>query len=158
MKTIRYGVFETNSSSEHVLTYTPKEKWERFAAGDPDLVWVSRPLMTADSPINKTDNIVSVKEYAEYLRNNDPECIGSLPLDFVVTFIQVCMKHGNSCGNPINELLYQVTDHNRASNYLTINELSGDFTQVGDYGDKSCVEEVADGDTTYVKARAVWYD
>ena len=53
MKTIRLGVFETNSSSAHVFTYTPKDKWERFVAGDPNLIWLRYNPMNENTPYDK---------------------------------------------------------------------------------------------------------
>lgn len=159
MKTIRLGVFETNSSSAHVMTYTPKDKWERFVAGDPNLIWLHSNPLAENTPYDKTDNIVEVKDYAKYLCEHYPDDIGTLPLEFVETFIRITVNHQNSGANPISELLYQLEDYHKANNYQEMKDLSDDFTQVGDEEwEHSEVKEVVEGDKTFVKARAVWYD
>lgn len=159
MKTIRLGVFETNSSSAHVFTYTPKDKWERFVAGDPNLIWLRYNPMDENIPYDKCDNIVEVKDYAKYLCEHYPDDIGTLPLEFVETFIRITVNHGNNGCNPISELLYKLEDDHKASNYQEMKDLSGDFTQTGDYEwETSEVSEVKEGDTTFIKARAVWFD
>lgn len=159
MKTIRNGVFETNSSSTHVLTYTPKEKWEKFVAGDPNLIWLRNNPMEEDTPSNTRDNIVEVKDYAKYLHEHYPDDIGTLPLDFVETFIRITKQHKGSSENPIDALLYKLENYHEAHNYQEMKELSGDFEQVGDYDwDRSEVKEVVEGDNTVVRARAVWFD
>lgn len=158
MKTIRLGVFETNSSSAHVMTYTKKDKWDRFVAGDPNLIWLRYNPLTENTTDDNTDNIVEVKDYAKYLCENYPESIGKLPLDFVETFIRLTVQHSND-GNPIDDLLYHMNDYQEARNYQEMKDLSDDFTQTGDYDwEKSEVKEVVEGDKTFVKARAVWYD
>lgn len=159
MKTIRLGVFETNSSSAHVMTYTDKEKWDRFVAGDPNLIWLRYNPLTENTPYDESDNIVEVKEYAKYLCERYPDDIGTLPLEFVETFIRITVNHKNSGGNPISELLYNLEDYHKASNYQEMKDLSDDFTEVGDSEwDRSEVKEVVEGGKTFVKARAVWYD
>ena len=159
MKTVRYGVFETNSSSTHVMTYTQKDKWERFVAGDPNLIWLRYNPMTEDTPYDKCDNIVEVKDYAKYLCEHHPDDIGTLPLEFVETFIRITKQHKDSSENPIDALLYKLENYHEAHNYQEMKELSGDFEQVGDYDwDRSEVKEVVDGDNTFVQARAVWFD
>lgn len=159
MKTIRLGVFETNSSSAHVMTYTQKDKWERFVAGDPNLIWLRYNPLTENTPSDKSDNIVEVKDYAKYLCEHYPDDIGTLPLEFVETFIRITVNHKNSGANPISELLYQLEDYHKASNYQEVKDLSDDFTGTGDYDwEKSEVSEVQEGDKTFVKARAVWFD
>lgn len=158
MKTIRLGVFETNSSSAHVMTYTQKEKWERFVAGDPNLIWLRYNPLNENTPYGKSDDIVEVKDYAKYLCEHYPDDIGTLPLEFVETFIRITVNHKNSGGNPISELLYNLED-NKANNYKDMKDLSNDFTQVGDdEWERSEVKEVVEGDKTFVKARAVWFD
>lgn len=155
MRTVRQSIFETNSSSTHALTYTPKEKWDRFAAGDPDLIWLRFNPLPQDGPYDKTDNIVTAKEYAEYLCKNDPDGIGSLPLEFVVTFIRLAVSNSAL----IDNLRWKLIDHNEGRNYRDMKEVSNDFTEVGDHcWDKSSVTEVQDGSKTYVKACAVWFD
>lgn len=159
MKTIRLGVFETNSSSAHVMTYTPKDKWERFVAGDPNLIWLRYNPMNENTPYDKCDNIVEVKDYAKYLREHYPDDFGELSLEFMETFIRITVNHKNSGGNPISELLYKLEDDHKASNYQELKDLSDDFTEVGDSEwDRSEVKEVVEGDKTFVKARAVWFD
>lgn len=159
MKTIRLGVFETNSSSAHVMTYTQKDKWERFVAGDPNLIWLRYNPMVDNTPYDKCDNIVEVKDYAKYLREHYPDDFGELSLEFMETFIRITVNHKNSGGNPISELLYQLEDGHKASNYQEMKDLSGDFTQVGDERwERSEVKEVVEGDKTFVKALAVWFD
>ena len=156
MRTLRQSVFETHSSSTHALTYTPKEKWVRFAAGDPDLIWLRYNPLSQGGPYDKTDNIVTVKEYAEYLCKNDPDGIGSLPLEFIVTFIRLTVSNSAL----IDNLRWKLIDHNEGRNYRDMKELSNDFTEeVGDHEwDRSSVTEVQDGSKTYVKACAVWFD
>jgi len=159
MKTIRLGVFETNSSSAHVMTYTPKDKWERFVAGDPNLIWLSYNPLTENAPYGKSDNIVEVKDYAKYLCVRYPESIGTLPLDFVETFIRITVQRNNDAENPIDELLYNLNDNHNASNYQKMKVLSDDFTKVGDEEwEHSGVKEVVEGDKTFIKADAIWYD
>ena len=159
MKTIRLGVFETNSSSAHVFTYTPKDKWERFVAGDPNLIWLRYNPLTENTPYDKSDNIVEVKDYAKYLREHYPDDFGELSLEFMETFIRITVNHRNDGCNPISELLYKLEDDHKASNYQEMNDLSGGFTETGDYDwEKSEVSEVKEGDKTFVKARAVWFD
>lgn len=158
MKTIRLGVFETNSSSAHVVTYTPKDKWERFVAGDPNLIWLRSNPLAENTPYDKTDNIVEVKDYAKYLCEHYPESIGTLPLDFVETFIRLTVQHRND-GNPIDDVLYHLNDYHKASNYQEMKDLSDDFTEVGDYEwERSEVREVKEGDKTFIKACAAWFD
>lgn len=158
MKTIRLGVFETNSSSAHVFTYTPKEKWERFVAGDHNLIWLRYNPMNEHIPYDKCDNIVEVKDDAKYLREHYPDNIGTLSLEFVEEFIRITVKNSNG-RNPIDELQYKLNDDHKASNYQEMKDLSGDFTQVGDYEwEKFEVSEVKDGDKTFINARAVWFD
>ena len=159
MKTIRLGVFETNSSSAHVFTYTPKDKWERFVAGDPNLIWLRWNPMAENTPYNKADNIVELKDYAKYLCEHYPDSIGKLPLDFVETFIRITVQHSDDGGNPIEDLRYYLTDDHKASNYQEIKDLSDNFTETGDGDwDRSEVSEVKEGDETFIKARAVWFD
>lgn len=159
MKTIRLGVFETNSSSAHVFTYTPKDKWERFVAGDPNLIWLRYNPMNEHTPYDKSDNIVEVKDYAKYLREHYPDDFGSVSLEFIETFIRITVNHGNDGCNPIRELLDKIEYDHKASNYQEMKDLSDDFTQTGDYDwEKSEVSEVKEGDKTFIKARAVWFD
>jgi hypothetical protein len=159
MKTIRLGVFETNSSSAHVMTYTPKEKWEKFVAGDPNLIWVRYNPIETHTPYDKTDNILDVKEYAKCLCEKDPDTIGKLPVDFVATFIRFWVNSGNSGINPIEELLYQLRDGDQVNTYQDMKDLTDDFTSTGDYDwEKSEVREVTEGDKTFVKACAAWFD
>lgn len=158
MKTVRYGVFETNSSSAHVMTYTQKEKWEKFVAGDPNLIWLRINPMAEHIPYVERDNIVEVKDYAKYLHEHYPDDIGTLPLDFVETFIRITNQHKDSGENPIGELLYKLENYHEAHNYQEMKELSGDFNQVGDYGERSEVKEIVEGDNTFVRASAVWFD
>ena len=158
MKTVRYSVFETNSSSVHALTYTPKEKWDRFVAGDPNLVWLQSNPMAGNGPWNKTDNIVDVHDYADYLMKDDPEGIGKLSKDFVVEFIKLSVKYGDGCG-PLDSLMYHLNTSHVASSYLKMKELSDNFTSDGDYDyDKSGITEVEENGQIYVKADAVWFD
>lgn len=159
MKTIRLGVFETNSSSAHVMTYTQKDKWERFVAGDPNLIWLRYNPMTENTPYNKTDNIVEVKDYAKYLCEHYPDSIGMLPLEFVETFIRITVQYRNDGGTPTEDLLYNLNDNHDARTYQEMKDLSDDFTQVGDYEwERSEVKEVVEGDKTFVNADVVWYD
>ena len=76
-----------------------------------------------------------------------------------MTSIRITVNHKNSGGNPISELLYKLEDDHKASNYQEMKDLSGDFTETGDYEwEKSEVSEVKEGDKTFIKARAVWFD
>ena len=159
MKTIRLGVFETNSSSAHVFTYTPKDKWERFVAGDPNLICLSNNPFTENTPYDKCDNIVEVKDYAKYLLEHYPDDFGTLPLEFIETFVRITVQHRNDGCNPIRELLYKIEDDNTAHNYQDLKDLSDNFTGTGDYEwERSEVTEVKEGDKTFIKARAVWFD
>lgn len=159
MITVRQSVFETNSSSVHSLTYTPKDKWDKFVSGDPNLIWLRNNPLTENIPYNKTDNIVEVKDYAKYLCEKYPDDIGTLPLEFVETFIRITVNHKNSCENLISMLLYHLEDDHKASNYQKMKDLSDDFTNEGDYEwERSEVKEVKEGDKTFIKASASWYD
>lgn len=158
MKTIRLGVFETNSSSAHVMTYTPKDKWERFVAGDPNLIWLRYNPLTENTPYDKSDDIVEVKDYAQYLREHYPEDIGTLSLEFVEEFIRITLKHSKG-SSPLDKLLYNLNDYHIANNYQEMKDLSDNFTSTGDYDwEKSEIKEVKEGDKTFIKARAVWFD
>lgn len=158
MKTVRYSVFETNSSSAHAFTYTPKEKWDRFVAGDPNLVWLQCNPMGGDGPWDKEDDIVDVHDYADYLMKNEPESIGKLPKDFVVEFIKLSVKYGEGYG-PLESLMYHLNTSHVACSYIKMKELSNNFTSEGDYDyDKSGITEVEENGQIYVKANSVWFD
>jgi hypothetical protein len=56
-------------------------------------------------------------------------------------------------------LLDKIEYDHKVINYQDAKDLSDDFTETGDYDwEKSEVSEVKEGDKTFIKARAVWFD
>lgn len=66
MKSIRHGVFETNSSSTHSLTICSGEEWDRFMKGD---VYLNEDAWSSFSS-NKDKRLVTKEEAIEILTNN----------------------------------------------------------------------------------------
>lgn len=62
-KSIRFGVFETNSSSTHSLTMCSKEDYIRWENGE--------VLLNEDSRWNKLNKWVTKEEAIKYLKDND---------------------------------------------------------------------------------------
>jgi len=73
---IRFGVFETNSSSMHSLTIVSEEEFERFKKGEMLLTWRDE-LITKDEALSKIkkdgENVKGLDddEIEELLRDNE---------------------------------------------------------------------------------------
>ena len=68
MKTVRVGVFETNSSSTHSLTICSKEEYELWMSGKLLLGWDGKFVEKNDENTGEDDDLTAYEDYEnEYL-------------------------------------------------------------------------------------------
>lgn len=142
MKTIRHNVFETNSSSEHVLTVTDKTTWERFKNGE---LLYDNYAGYGENPFKSTSEI-SDKLAAEY---------PNLPKPVIESIVNE-LSNGESreeFKEQIFALIDEFSHNNYIHHYFTINdmrELSDNFT----YGDSN----IDDSSDDEVSVNLEWYE
>lgn len=142
MKTIRHNVFETNSSSEHVLTVTDKTTWKRFENGE--LIYDNYANYKED-PF-KTPNKISEELAAEYSK---------LPKTVIESIVnELCKGESREeFKEQIFALIDEFSHNNYIHHYFTINdmrELSDNFT----YGDSN----IDDSSDDEVSVNLEWYE
>lgn len=142
MKTIRHNVFETNSSSEHVLTVTDKTTWKRFENGE---------LIYDNYADDKEDPFKTPNKISEELATEYP----NLPKP-VIEAITNGLSNSESCDEfkyQLFNLIDEFSHNNYSHHYFTINDmrdLSDNFT----YGDSN----IDDSSDDKVSVNLEWYE
>lgn len=94
MKQIRYGVFETNSSSTHSLTICMKSDYEQWKNGKVYLnkFWLSTTSKYKDKKFITKDEAIDIlinnpyRDYSDYSKLNKDELEESFREDCIYTF------------------------------------------------------------------------
>lgn len=67
---IRFGVFETNSSSVHSLTIVSKEEFEKFKNDELRMSWRRNLIPSTDEEFDEADTFDSYGEDYEWFESN----------------------------------------------------------------------------------------
>lgn len=96
MRSIRIGVFETNSSSTHSLTICSKAEFEAWQRGELVFAKYGKKFYTMAEVLEKEKenlaredvNITNTDELAEWLEDNEYELNGNYESDYLESFEQ----------------------------------------------------------------------
>ena len=123
MKTIRYGVFETNSSSEHAIAYAKnKEEVEKFQKGE---LWLDR----------YENRLVTPEEMYENLK---AELGDKFPSDFTFEVYKFFLKYPDSARNfYISNDSWDGVLPKHIYSYEELTDLSNNWTYPDDNGVES---------------------